>query len=38
MVEDIEYGGDWQFMHKGRLRELLRRVIRDGANAKPEPR
>ncbi len=38
MVEDIEYGGDWQFMHKGRLRELLRRVIRDGSNAKPEPR
>ena len=38
VVEDIEYGGEWQFMHKGRLRELLRRVIRDGANAKPEPR
>ncbi len=38
VVEDIEYGGDWQFMHKGRLRELLRRVIRDGSNAKPAPR
>jgi hypothetical protein len=35
VVDDIEYGGDWQFMHKGRLRELLRRVIRDGANARP---
>lgn len=35
LVDDIEYGGDWQFMHKGRLRELLRRVIRDGNNARP---
>jgi hypothetical protein len=35
VVDDIEYLGDWQFMHKGRLRELLRRVIRDGANARP---
>ena len=35
VVDDIEFGGDWQFMHKGRLRELLRRVIRDGANARP---
>ncbi len=38
VVEDNEYGGNWQFMHKGRLRELLRRVIRDSANAKPAPR
>jgi hypothetical protein len=35
VVDDIEFGGDWQFMHKGRLRELLRRVIRDGGNARP---
>jgi hypothetical protein len=35
VVDDIEFGGDWQFMHKGRLRELLRRVIREGSNARP---
>lgn len=29
-VDDIEYHGDWQFMHKGRLQELLRQVIEDG--------
>jgi len=28
-VDDIEYGGDWQFMHKGRLRELLEDVVRE---------
>jgi hypothetical protein len=35
VVDDIEFGGDWQFMHKGRLREILRRVIRDGNNVRP---
>lgn len=35
VVDDIEFGGDWPFMHKGRLREILRRVIREGANAGP---
>jgi hypothetical protein len=29
-VDDIEYLGDWQFMHKGRLRELLNQVIAEG--------
>jgi hypothetical protein len=35
VVDDIEYGGDWQFMHRGRLREILRRVVRDGEHARP---
>ena len=34
VADDIEFGGDWQFMHKGRLREILRRVIRDGNQAR----
>ncbi len=29
-VDDIEYLGDWQFMHKGRLKNLLNEVIREG--------
>lgn len=28
-VDDIEYGGTWEFMHKGRLREVLESVIKD---------
>jgi hypothetical protein len=35
VVDDIEYGGDWGFMHKGRLKDLLRRVILDGNHARP---
>lgn len=35
VVDDIEFGGDWQFMHKGRLKEILRRVIREGNHARP---
>jgi hypothetical protein len=35
VVDDIEFGGDWQFMHKGRLKELLRKVIIDGEHARP---
>jgi hypothetical protein len=31
-VDDIEFLGDWQFMHKGRLKELLKAVIEDGNN------
>ncbi len=31
LIDDIGYGGDWQFMHKGRLRGLLAQVIKDGA-------
>jgi len=35
VVDDIEFGGNWQFMHKGRLQEILRQVIRDGTHARP---
>ncbi len=35
VVDDIEFGGNWQFMHKGRLKELLRKVIIDGNHARP---
>lgn len=35
VVDDIEYGGDWGFMHKGRLKDVLRRVIIDGNHARP---
>lgn len=35
VVDDIEFGGDWQFMHKGRLKELLRKIIVDGNHARP---
>ena len=35
VVDDIEYGGDWGFMHKGRLKGVLRRVIIDGNHARP---
>jgi hypothetical protein len=40
VVDDIEYGGDWQFMHKGTLRRILENVIKSGheeaARAKEE--
>jgi hypothetical protein len=29
LVDDIEFLGDWQFMHKGRLKELLKEVIKE---------
>ncbi len=29
VVDDIEYLGTWEFMHKGRLKDLLRQVIVD---------
>ena len=29
-VDDIEYLGEWQFMHKGRLKDLLKEVIEEG--------
>ncbi len=29
-VDDIEYLGEWQFMHKGRLKNLLKEVIEEG--------
>ena len=29
-VNDIEYGGSWEFMHKGRLQAVLESVIKDG--------
>lgn len=31
-VDDIEYGGTWEFMHKGRMQDVLRQVIKDGNN------
>ena len=30
VVDDIEYFGDKQFMHKGHLKEVLKQVIQDG--------
>lgn len=30
VIDDIEYLGDWQFMHKGRLQGLLKQVIKEG--------
>ncbi len=30
LVDDIEFLGDWQFMHKGRLQGLLKDVIKEG--------
>ena len=36
LVDDIEFGGQWQFMHKGHLRDLLRKIIRDGNDALPK--
>ncbi len=29
LVDDIEFLGDWQFMHKGHLKDLLTRVIKE---------
>ena len=31
LVDDIEFLGNWQFMHKGRLKELLKQVIEEGS-------
>jgi hypothetical protein len=31
-VDDIEYLGEWQFMHKGRLKNLLKDVIQEGSS------
>jgi len=28
-IDDIAYGGTWEFMHKGTLRDLLKQVVRD---------
>lgn len=30
LVDDIEFLGDWEFMHKGRLQDLLKDVIKEG--------
>ena len=30
LVDDIDFLGDWEFMHKGRLKELLKEVIQEG--------
>jgi hypothetical protein len=31
LVDDIEFLGTWQFMHRGRLKELLNQVISEGS-------
>jgi hypothetical protein len=31
LVDDIEFLGNWQFMHKGRLKALLNQVIKEGS-------
>jgi hypothetical protein len=30
LINDIEYLGEWQFMHKGRLQDLLKEVVKEG--------
>jgi hypothetical protein len=32
LVDDIEFLGDWQFMHKGRLKDLLKDVAKQGGS------
>lgn len=32
MVDDIEFLGDWQFMHKGRLKGLLKQVLEEASS------
>ncbi len=32
LVDDIEFLGAWEFMHKGRLKDLLKNVIEEGKN------
>ncbi|HEX2929158.1 MAG TPA: DUF3828 domain-containing protein, partial [Candidatus Binatia bacterium] len=36
VIDDVEYLGDWQFMHKGRLKTVLKRVIEEGNKANAE--
>jgi hypothetical protein len=31
LVDDIEFLGSWQFMHKGRLKDLLKQIIKEGS-------
>ena len=31
-IDDVEYLGDWQFMHKGRLKDLLKQVVEESKN------
>ncbi len=31
LVDDIEYLGNWQFMHKGQLKKLLEQIIVEGS-------
>jgi hypothetical protein len=33
LVDDVAYGGEWEFMHKGTLRSVLASAIRDGSEA-----
>ena len=29
LIDDVEYLGNWEFMHKGRLKTVLRQAIKD---------
>jgi hypothetical protein len=29
LIDDVEYLGDWEFMHKGRLKTVLTQAIKD---------
>lgn len=31
LVDDVEFLGNWQFMHKGRLKDLLKHIIEEGS-------
>jgi len=31
-IDDIEFLGEWQFMHRGRLQDLLEQVVMEGNN------
>lgn len=33
VVDDVEFLGDWQFMHKGRLKELLKEIVEEAKSA-----
>ena len=32
LVDDLEFLGDWQFMHKGKLQDLLKDVVKEGSS------
>jgi hypothetical protein len=36
VIDDVEYLGNWRFMHKGRLKTVLKEVIEEGNKANSE--